>query len=198
MIERIRAMCMDLDLVLQARMTERGLRTFPHKLVGRLLQDTFPEGVEFVGKGCYKSVWRLLGAAALVVKAGPEFYHEYDEQVWLSVKEPDRSRYFARWYWRTRFFSLQDYGLEGAPSHAALADLAAVAKRYGLVNVLGRVVNGKLARRIPRNVRLVQGQWRIVDATFRDMREPAYVHRRAAGEIVLLPYRQAGELGLLD
>jgi len=127
--------------------------TFPHKEVSTIVHLLFP-GSSYSGRGAFKTVHRVSSRAKdLVLKASNRRNIRNDERAYNRLPKNIRNRYFAKVYWRTKYCLLQKYGKSSKVPPERLKKLKRIAKKYGLTDVR------------PANVRKVDGQFKIVDAS---------------------------------
>src|SRR5712692_2145202 len=89
----------------------------------------------------------------LVLKTGNRRSLYQDWRTYRRLPATLRNRYFAKLYWRTKYCLLQKYGKAGRVPPKRLATLKTVAQEHGLIDVR------------PDNIRLVEGVFKIVDAS---------------------------------
>jgi hypothetical protein len=115
---------------------------------------------KWVGNGAFKNVYRVRTQARnLVLKIGDHRHILNDLRAYRRFPTGIRNRYFAKIYWRTKYCLLQKFGEPaGRISETKLRRLRKIGKRNGLWDVK------------PANIRVVDGQYKIVDANLRTRR----------------------------
>jgi len=142
-----------IDQVIDTYKTVRHRRSFPHQAVAEIVTMLFP-GSALSGRGAWKTVHRISSRERdLVLKtANPRSLYQ-DWRAYRRLPATLRNRYFAKVYWRTKYCLLQKYGRSGRVPPQRLETLKAVAKQHGVTDVR------------PDNIRLVEGIFKIVDAS---------------------------------
>jgi hypothetical protein len=88
----------------------------------------------------------------LVLKVGKTEAIEHDHRAYKQMPASLRHVYFARVFWHTKYCLLQEYGAEAEVSTRELAQLRAIATKYGLLDISCD------------NIRSVNGNLKIIDA----------------------------------
>lgn len=127
--------------------------SFPHKEVASIIHFLFP-GSSYSGRGAFKTVHRVSSRTRdLVLKTSNRRNIRNDERAYRRLPSNIGNRYFAKVYWRTKYCLLQKFGKSEKGPPERLKKLKSIARQYGLTDV-------RLA-----NVRKVDGQFKIVDAS---------------------------------
>lgn len=129
-------------------------RTFPHKEVGSMIHFLFPGG-SYKGRGAYKTVHKVSSRARdLVLKTSNRKNILRDMHAYRKLPTGIRNRYFAKVYWRTKYCLLQKFGRGNSRVPPdILRKLKRIGREHGLKDVR------------PANIRRVDGQFKIVDAS---------------------------------
>ena len=124
----------------------------PMRQLQEKVQAVFPDAV-MVNFGLHKLVFHLRHKShELVLKVGKAQAMERDHRVYKQMPPNLRHVYFARIFWHTQYWILQEYGVEADVSSESLAQLKEIAEQYGLLDITCD------------NVRSVDGKLKIIDA----------------------------------
>jgi hypothetical protein len=127
--------------------------------VAVIIHFLFP-GSSYSGRGAYKTVHKISSRARdLVLKSSNPKNIKNDERAYKRLPPTLRNRYFAKIYWRTKYFMLQKYGTKSKVPDEKLRQLKSVAGKHGLTDVR------------PANIRKVDGRYKIVDASVRNRKK---------------------------
>lgn len=142
-----------IDLIIDQYKQIRGRKTFPKKIVAGLVTLMFPNS-DFEGRGFFKEVHSVHSRTRkLVLKLSHAKSTRRDWRVYRRLPASIRNRYFAKIYWHTKYCSLQKYGKKMRVSKRELHKLRARVRKYGLTDIKAD------------NVRMVEGHFKIVDAS---------------------------------
>ena len=124
----------------------------PMKNLKQIVVMIFPNAF-MVNLGIHKLVFRLRHKShELALKIGKKEAIERDHQAYKQLPKNIRHVYFARLFWHTKYCLLQEYGVEANVSTEELAQLRAIAGKYGLLDISCE------------NIRSVNGDLKIIDA----------------------------------
>lgn len=137
----------------------RKRRTFPHREVKTIMHLAIP-GCVYTGRGAFKTVHKVSTRTRdLVLKTSNPKNIRADVRAYLRLPPTIRNRYFAKIYWWTKYCLLQKFGrMTSNIPDDAMRRLRDVGRRHGLTDIR------------PANVRRVDGQYKIVDASVRKKR----------------------------
>lgn len=131
----------------------RELSNFPRKVAGKIVGIVFPK-MQWSGRGWYKTVYRISSRTRdLVLKVSDSKNIRSDVAAYLRIPRTKRNRLFAKIYWKTKYCLLQKYGKAKPISEKKLRELRRAANGFRLRDIRAD------------NVRLVDGRFKIVDAT---------------------------------
>lgn len=124
----------------------------PRKQTSQLIDFLFP-GSSYLGRGAFKNAYYVKSSKRdLVLKLSRARDIRKDMAVYRRIPRTVRNRYFAKIYWCTHYTMLQKYGSDARIPTVRLEKLRKIANRYGLRDVG------------PRNIKMVDGVFKIVDA----------------------------------
>jgi hypothetical protein len=140
------------DLIDDYRET-KGTNFVPMRNLEKIITVAFPDAV-LVNFGLHKLVFYLRHKShELALKTGKSQDIEFDHKAYKQLPGSLRYIYFARVFWHTKYCLLQEYGIETEASNEGLAQLRAIANKYGLLDITCD------------NIRKVNGNLKIVDAS---------------------------------
>lgn len=146
----------------------------------KVVKVVFPDAV-LVNFGFHKLVFHLHHKShQLALKTGRSQAIEFDHKVYKQLPASLRNVYLARIFWHTKYCLLQEYGIEAEASAEAMAQLRAIASKYGLLDITCD------------NIRSINGNLKIVDAS---MSPPGLFKLWKAADVIKLrlpePVRKA-------
>lgn len=142
-----------IDQFVDAYKRARKRSTFPHREVEQIVTLLFPGSAQG-GRGAFKTVFVVRSRKRLLaLKTSSSSQIMNDWLAYHSLPKNIRNRYFAKIYWLTDHCLLQKYGRESRVPERVLRRLKKIGKEHGLRDVR------------PANVRKVDGQFKIVDAS---------------------------------
>lgn len=167
------------DLIDDYRET-KGTSFVPMGNLEKIVTAVFPDAV-LANFGLHKLVFHLKHKAhELVLKTGKAQAIEMDHKAFKQLPVSLRHVYFARIFWHSKYCLLQEYGVEAEASAEGLAQLRAIASKYGLLDITCD------------NIRSVNGNLKIVDAS---LAPPGFFKLWKAADVVKLmlpaPVRRA-------
>jgi hypothetical protein len=150
--KRIHEKALLLDAIVKVYRKSRGRKSFPHKMVERIIPLLFP-GSRRLGRGFFKTAYLVSSPTRrLALKAARSRYIRRDLKLYKAIPPGVRNRYFAKIYWGTEFCLLQKYGEERKVPAEIRKKLSGKGREFGLTDVRED------------NIRWVDGRFKIVDA----------------------------------
>ncbi len=151
-----------IDGIIDHYRESRNTKKMPsRKLLLSLVKAVFPVQ-RHLGRGYFKNVFHIVsrpGRFHLVIKIGIPEAIEMDWGIYQMAKKGGLAdRYFARYYWKTRYCLLQKYGKRRIVPDAVLKDLRVRAHRAGLSDIKKD------------NIRYIDGHFQIIDANIKGQR----------------------------
>lgn len=140
------------DNLIDEYIKTKGTSFAPMRSLQEIVNTVFPDAVR-VNVGLHKIVFRLTHKShVLALKIGKKETIERDHRAYKLLPPSLRHVYFARMFWHTKYCLLQEYGVEPEVSAQQLAQLRALAYKYGLLDITCE------------NIRSVNGTIKIIDA----------------------------------
>jgi hypothetical protein len=140
------------DLIDDYRET-KGTNFVPMSNLEKIVISVFPDAV-LVNFGLHKLVFHLRHKThELALKTGKAQAIEMDHKAFKQLPVSLRHVYFAGIFWHSKYCLLQEYGVEAEASAEGLAQLRAIASKYGLLDITCD------------NIRSINGNLKIVDAS---------------------------------
>jgi hypothetical protein len=125
----------------------------PFRSLEEIVVSVFPDAIK-ADFGLHKLVFRLNHKShVLALKVGKADSVELDHKAYKQLPQAQRHIYFARIFWHTKYCLLQEYGAEAEASAEGVAQLRAIAGKYGLLDITCD------------NIRSINGNLKIVDAS---------------------------------
>jgi hypothetical protein len=141
-----------IDRLIDAQLYAKGGLFLTQDQLAELVAKNYPD---FAVENCgwHKIVFRnRLFDHKVVLKIGPKKSIEGDHQVYRSLPEDKRHRFFAKIYWHTKYCLLQEFGESANITVEQLNCLRTAVYKYGVFDVKAE------------NLRWINGELKIVDA----------------------------------
>jgi len=131
----------------------KGASFVPMNDLEKTVTAAFPDAV-LANLGLHRLVFCLRHKShELALKTGKVHAIELDHKAYKQLPASLRHVYFARIFWHTKYSLLQEYGAEAEASAEGVAQLRAIASKYGLLDITCD------------NIRSINGYLKIVDAS---------------------------------
>lgn len=104
----------------------------------KVIKIFFGDSMKYLGKGYNKLAWKvtLKDYAPMVLKYGDERAVIQDVKAYNKLPKPIRKKSFAKFYWRSPRFLLQEYvEVKAKPPESEVKRLRDVARKYGLTDL---------------------------------------------------------------
>ena len=142
-----------LDNLVDDYIKTKGTSFVPMTNLEKIVTVAFTDAV-LVNLGLHKLVFHLRHKShELALKTGKAQAIEQDHKAYKQLPASLRHVYFAEVFWHTKYCLLQEYGVEAEASAEGLAQLRAIASKYGLLDITCD------------NIRSINGNLKIVDAS---------------------------------